>query len=160
MKKTSTVFLQIVIVLLAIGSAALLLWEPWIEGVNANATSFTQIYFDDPFLVYAYIASIPLFLAFYGAFRVLGYVGQNKIFTSAAVKSVQHIKYSAMAIIAFVVGGELIILLSHGDDDAAGGIAIGLFIIFASVVIATGAAMFERILQNGVDIKSENDLTV
>ncbi len=30
----------------------------------------------------------------------------------------------------------------------------------ASIVIATAAAMFERILQNAVDIKSENDLTV
>ena len=33
-------------------------------------------------------------------------------------------------------------------------------ITFASIVVATAAAMFERILQNAVDIKSENDLTV
>ena len=29
-----------------------------------------------------------------------------------------------------------------------------------SIVVATVAAMFERILQNAVDLKSENDLTV
>ena len=37
---------------------------------------------------------------------------------------------------------------------------MGILITFASIVVATAAAMFERILQNAVDIKSENDLTV
>ena len=35
-----------------------------------------------------------------------------------------------------------------------------VLIAFPSIVIATAAAMFERILQNAVDLKSENDLTV
>lgn len=144
---------------LGIGALALLLWEPQIEGRNAHATFF-QIYFNDPFLAYAYIASIPLFLALYGTFKVLGYVGQNKIFSQAAVKTVRTIKYCAVAIICFVIGGEIFIMLNHGDDDPAGGIAVGIFIIFSSIVIATAAAMFERILQNAVDIKAENDLTV
>ena len=65
MKKGSTIFLQFVIVLFGIGTLALLLWEPWIEGVNANATSFVQVYFDDPFLALAYAGSIPFFLALY-----------------------------------------------------------------------------------------------
>jgi DUF2975 family protein len=37
---------------------------------------------------------------------------------------------------------------------------VGVLITLGSIVIATAAAMFERILQNAVDIKSENDLTV
>ena len=37
---------------------------------------------------------------------------------------------------------------------------MGVLITFGSIVIATAAAMFERILQDAVDIKSENDLTV
>ena len=41
-----------------------------------------------------------------------------------------------------------------------GAVMMGVFIIFGSSVIATAAAVFERILQNAVDIKSENDLTV
>jgi hypothetical protein len=35
-----------------------------------------------------------------------------------------------------------------------------MVIIFASIVIATAAAIFQRLLQNAVDMKSENDLTV
>ncbi len=37
---------------------------------------------------------------------------------------------------------------------------MGVLISCGSVVVVTAAAVFERILQNAVDIKSENDLTV
>src|SRR3954469_16588696 len=102
MRNGSTIFLQMVIVLIGIGSVALLLWEPHLEGRNAHATLF-QIYFNDPFLAYAYVASISFFVALYQAFKVLGYVGQNKVFSQAAVKALRTIKYCALAIIGFVV---------------------------------------------------------
>ena len=86
MKRSSTIFLQVVIVLIGIGALALMLWEPHIEGRNAHATLF-EIYFKDPFLAYAYIASIPFFVALYQAFKVLGYAGQNKIFSQAVRES-------------------------------------------------------------------------
>ncbi len=35
-----------------------------------------------------------------------------------------------------------------------------LSVTFPSIIVATTAAITERILQNAVDIKSENDLTV
>src|SRR5215813_5491420 len=96
MKKLSlvvpTIFLQAVVVLIAIGALALLLWEPHVEGRNAHATPF-EVYFNDPFLAYAYIASIPFFVALYQAFKVLGYAGQNRIFSPAAVKALRTIKY-------------------------------------------------------------------
>ena len=159
MKRSSTIFLQIVIVLIGIGALALMLWEPQIEGVNAHATNF-EIYFKDPFLALVYIGSIPFFVALYQAFKVLGYAGQNKIFSQAAVKALRTIKYCALATVGFVVVEEIFIMLNHGSDDAAGGVFMGVLITFGSIVIATAAAMFERILQNAVDIKSENDLTV
>ena len=159
MKRSSTLFLQIVIVFIGIGALALLLWEPRIEGRNVNATNF-EIYFKDPFLLLVYVGSIPFFAGLYQAFKMLGYVGQNKVFSPEAVKTLQTIKYCALTIIGFVLVEEMIIMLTHGSDDATGGIFMGVLITFGSVVIATAAAMFERILQNAVDIKSENDLTV
>ena len=48
----------------------------------------------------------------------------------------------------------------RGKDDIAGGVAMGLLVIFISVVVAAAAAVFERLLQSAVDMKSENDLTV
>lgn len=159
MKKSSTIFLQAVIVLISISALALLLWEPRIEGRNVHATIF-EIYFKDPFLALVYLGSIPFFIALYQAFKVLGYVGQNNIFSQAAVKALRTIKYCALTIIGFVVVEEIFIILNHGNDDPAGGFFMGILITFGSIVIATAAAMFERILQNAVNIKSENDLTV
>jgi hypothetical protein len=158
MKRSSTIFLQVVIVLIGIGALALLLWEPHIEGVNAHA-AFFEVYLD-PFIALVYIGSIPFFMALYQAFKVLTFVSQDKTFSQAAVNALRAIKYCAIAIIGFIAVEELFILLNHGSDDPAGGIFMGVFITFGSIVIATAAAMFERILQNAVDIKSENDLTV
>jgi len=158
MKRSSTIFLQAVIVLIGIGTLALMLWEPHIEGRNAHATLF-EIYFKDPFLAYAYVASIPFFVALYQAFKVLGYAGQNKVFSQAAVNALRTIKYCAIAIIGFVAGAEIFIMLGD-SDDRAGGVFMGILFTFGSIVIATAAAMFQRVLQNAVDIKSENDLTV
>src|SRR6478672_11568843 len=159
MNRSSTIFLQIVIVLIGIGALALMLWEPQIEGVNAHATNF-EIYFKDPFLALVYAGSIPFFIALYQAFKVLGYVRQNKVFSPEAVKALRTIKYCAIAIIGFVAGAEIFIMLHHGDDDPAGGVFMGILITFGSIVVAAAATMFERILQNAVEIKSENDLTV
>lgn len=160
MKKSSTIFLQVVIVLIGIGALALILWEPHIEGRNANATLF-EIYFKDPFLAYAYTASIAFFVALYQAFRLLGYIGRNDLFSQRSVKALRTIKYCAMTLIAFIVGAEVYFFIAvRGNDDIAGGVMMGLLMIFVSVVIATAAAVFERTLQNAVDIKTENDLTV
>ncbi len=101
-----TIFLQAVIVLIGIGALALMLWEPHIEGRNAHATLF-EIYFNDPFLAYAYLASIPFFAALYQAFKVLGYIRQNKAFSQATVKALRTIKFCALAIVGFVAVGEL-----------------------------------------------------
>ncbi len=158
MKRLPTLFLQIVVLLIGIGTAALLLWEPQVEGVNAHATNF-EIY-TDPFILLVYIGSIPFFVALFQAFKLLGYAGQNKILSRESIKALQTIKYCALAIIGFVVIEELFVMLNHGDDDAAGAVFIGILITFGSVIVATAAAIFERVLQNVVDIKSENDLTV
>jgi hypothetical protein len=158
MKRSSTAFLQIVIVLIGIGALALLLWEPHIEGRNAHATVF-EIYFKDPFLAYAYIGSIPFFVALYQGFKVLGYAGQDKVFSQAAVKALRTIKFCAIAIVGFVAVGEIFIMMGD-SDDRAGGVFMGVLITFGSIVMATAAATFEWILQNAVDLKSENDLTV
>jgi hypothetical protein len=158
MKRNSTLFLQAVIVLIGIGALALMLWEPHIEGRNKHATPF-EVYFKDPFLAYAYIASISFFVALYQAFKVLGYVGQNKVFSPEAVRALRIIKYCAIALIGFVAGGMFFILLSD-EDNKPGGYFMGILIAFPSIIVATTAAMFERIFQNAVEMKSENDLTV
>src|SRR5881396_4382145 len=96
MKRGSILFLKAVLVLIGIGALALMLWEPHLEGRNAHATLF-QIYFNDLFLAYAYIASIAFFVALYQAFKLLGYVGRSDVFSQRSVKALRTIKYCAMS---------------------------------------------------------------
>lgn len=149
MKRITTIILQTVIVLIGIGALVFLLGEPHVEGRNVGATLF-DIYFKDPFLAYAYVASIPFFAALYQAFKVLGYAGEGRVFSQATVKALRIIKYCAMAIIGFVVIGEIFILMGESDDRPPA-LFIGFIIVFGSVVIASVARRFERILRDVVD---------
>lgn len=160
MKRSSTIFLQIVIVLIGVGALALMLWEPHVEGRNAHATPF-EIYFKDPFLAYAYMASIAFYIALFQAFRLLGYIRVNAVFSPGAVQALRTIRYCALALVALIAGAEAyIFIFQRGKEDIAGGVVIGLFMMFISIVAATAAAVFEKLLQSAVEIKSENDLTV
>lgn len=159
-KRSSTIFLQVVIVLIGIGALALMLWEPHLEGRNAHATTF-EIYFKDPFLAYAYLSSIAFFTALVQAFTLLRYIRQDKVFSPDSVRALRIIKYCAISLVATVGAAVAYLFIAmRGKDDIAGGVAMGLVMIFVSAVIGTAAAVFERLLQNAVDLKSENDLTV
>lgn len=148
MKRGSTIFLQVVIVLIGIGVLALLLWEPQVEGRNVNATQF-EIYFKDPFLAYIYLAFVPFFVGLTRAFKILGYARRNEIFSQQSVRALRIIKYCALTTAIFIVGAEAyIFIFVRGTDDVAGGVMMGAFIILVSAIIATAAAVFERRFQN------------
>jgi membrane protein insertase Oxa1/YidC/SpoIIIJ len=154
MKKNLTLSLQGVIVAIGVCVFALLLWEPHLEGVNAHATLF-EMYFQDPFLACMYVGSIPFFVALYQAFKVLGYVRQNKLFSHSTVKSLRTIKYCAFitaGAIAAVDAYLLIAARSH-NDDPTGAVMLGMVAIVICIVISIGvgtaAARFGRGVQNG-----------
>jgi hypothetical protein len=159
MKKSSTVFLQGVVVLIGIVALGILIHFPLTEGRAANLDLFSV--YADPFLIYGYAASVAFFIALYQAFKLLGYIGQNKVFSLDSVMALRTIKYSAIALGAFIVAAGVYIRVFHArEDDPAGFLALCIMTTFASIVIATAAAVFERTLQSAVDMKSENDLTV
>ena len=159
MKRSSTIFLQVVIVLIGIVALAIMIRFPLTEGRAANLDLFSI--YADPFLVYGYLASIAFFVALYQAFKLLGYIGQNKVFSLNSVRALRTIKYCAIVLSILIVMAGLYIRIFHAEgDDPAGFLAMCIVTTFVSVVIATAAALFERTLQSAVDIKSENDLTV
>ena len=159
MKKSSTIFLQVVIVLIGIVALGIMIRFPLTEGRATNLDLFSI--YADPFIIYGYAVSIAFFVALYKAFKLLGYIGQNKVFSLGSVKALRTIKYCAIVLSISIVMAVLFIMTSHNKDDApAGFIAMGILTTFISIVIATAAAVFEKTLQSAVDIKSENDLTV
>lgn len=164
MKRSSTIFLQIVLVLLGLGVLTFLIWEPLLEGRNVNSTLF-QVYFQDPFLAYIYLGAIPFFVGLTQAFRLLGYIGKNKVFTSQSVRALRMIKYCALTTAAAIIGADAFLVIHarlqpSTADDAAGAVMLGIIATLASIIVATAAGVFERMLQKAVEMKSENDLTV
>jgi hypothetical protein len=159
MKRISTLFLQAVIVLIGLIVLTLLIRLPLTEGRAANL-DLLSIY-ADPFILYGYAASIAFFIALYKAFKLLGYIGQNKVFSTDSVEALKSIKYCALVFSALIVLAGVYIRIFHDmEDDPAGFLALCMVTTFASIVIATAAAIFQKILQNAIDMKSENDLTI
>lgn len=142
MNKSSAMILRILTALVGAAALGFLLCEPQLEGRNAHATLF-EIYFRDPFLAYAYIGSVPFFVALYNAFRALGRAGDSEAFPREAAKALRVIKYCSMIVIGFVVVGEVILLLGP-SDDRAGGVFMGLLISSGAAVVAVAAALAER----------------
>src|SRR5688572_5622701 len=151
MKRALAMILQVMIVILGIAVLVLLLWEPQLEGRNANATQF-EIYFKDPFLAYIYLAFVPFFVALYQLFKIVGFAGRGEYFSKHSLLALRIIKYCAMTTgILFIGAVAYLFIFISGKDDIAGGVAIGVFVILACAVIATAAAVLERKLQNAVE---------
>ena len=159
--RSSILFLQVIIVCIGIVTLALMLIEPHFEGRNAHASLF-QIYFNDPFLAYAYIGSTPFFVALFQAFKLLDFIGQHKVFSQAAVRTLKTIKYCAFITAGAIVAAAVYLRAAAlgSNDDPAGAIMLGIIATFVSIIIGAAAAVFEQTLQDAVDIKSENDVTV
>ena len=158
MKKGSTLFLKVVICLIAIGALAGMIWFPQTEGRAANL-DLISIY-TDPFIIYGYITSIPFFVGLYQAFKLLNFIDANKAYSQGTVNTLKNMKFASLSLIGFIALAVFYIRFAANGDDPAGPTALGIIVSFAVAVIATASAVFQKLLQNAVDLKSENDLTV
>jgi hypothetical protein len=154
MKIGSTFFLRGVILLLGIAVLALCIF------ILPLAIGSEKAGYYRPLLLGMYIAAIPFFIALYQALMLLKYIDKNKAFSILSIRALANIKYCAIVISALYGAGMPYIFYVADKDDAPGAIALGFVIIFASVVIAVFAAVLQKLVQNAIDIKSENDLTV
>jgi len=155
-KKSSIIFLKAVIMLIGIVALAWLIRFPQTEGRAANLDLFS-IYWD-PIIIYMYVASIAFFVALFQAFKLFGYIGENKLFSLNSVRALRIIKYCALAGVGFIVVGEVWIIIANMaqevKDDAAGAIAMGIFTAFVSIVIAVATSVFEKSIRNILDEKN------
>ncbi len=150
MKRSATIVLQIVVVALGVGVLVFLLVEPHLEGRNLHATLF-QVYFNDPFLAYAYLASIAFFAALWNAHKLLGYIGRDEVFSERSVRAVRTIQYCATTLVGFIVAAEAYLFIVRPEDDIAGGVFMGLLAIFASGVVAIAAGVLEKIFHSALE---------
>ena len=158
MKHGSTLFLKIAVFFIGTPVLALCIFGlPWLANNPANPDYAYILY---PILIGMYVSAIPFYIALYQAFKLLGYIDKNQAFSELSVKALKKIKFCAMTISGLYVVIIPFVYLVAELDDAPGLIIIGMVPIFASMVIAVFAAVLQRLLQEAIDIKSENDLIV
>jgi hypothetical protein len=152
-KKSSTVFLKAVLILLGLGVLALCVGAVWL-GFDDKTGLYSRVMFCLP------VTSIPFFIALYQAWKLLSYIDRNEAFSPLSIKALRNIKFSAITISILYAALMPFIFIAAEIDDAPGVVLIGLVLMCAPIVVAVFAAVLQKLLQNGVDIKSENELTV
>lgn len=160
MKQGTTLFLKVAVILISIPVLALCFigFPLMLKDAAENNNEFVNYVYSIVALIY--VTMIPFFIALYQAFKLLIYIDRNQAFSDLSVVALKNIKNCAVVIsICYVLGLPLFFLF--GDkDDAPGVVVIGLVFIFAPAVIATFAAVLQRLLKEAIAIKSENDLTI
>ena len=160
MKRGSTIFLRTTVVIMAL--IALTLCILLLPAISAEwGQEYPEaVYMKYPALFGLGGAAIAFFFALYQAWKLLNYIDRNTAFSGLSITALRYIKYCALLISGlFTLGLPIVYYVAH-IEDAPGLMVIGLFFVFASVVVAGFAAVLQMLLQNAIDIKSENDLTV
>lgn len=154
MKFGSTMFLRIaigILALLVLAFCALVL--PY--GIISDKTG-----------LYAYIAwgmyatVIPFYIALYQILKLLGNVDKGIAFSASSVRALYAIKVCGLVIGGMFTAGLPYIYYTVQVDDSPGFLAFCLLITGGAFFVAAAAALFQKLIQHAVDIKSENDLTV
>jgi len=149
MNRSSALILQVAVVLMGLGTLGLMLWEPHLEGRNAHATTF-EIYFNDPFLAYVYVGSIPFFVALVRAFALFGHVRREGTFSPLTVDALRTIKRCAMVLLGFVAGAAIVIVMFGDGEDRPPGIFMCVLAALGASAIAAVASICAGYVQRGL----------
>ncbi|PIC58484.1 hypothetical protein CSV80_02865 [Sporosarcina sp. P12(2017)] len=163
MKRGTTLFLKIAVVLIGIPVLALCLFLlPQIasEASEAAGRGWDFAYVVNSILLIMYISVIPFYFALYQTFNLLSFIDKNQAFSELSVRALKKIKYCAITISGLYVVALPFVFIMAEIDDAPGVVIIGMIPIFASMVIAVFAAVLQRLLKEAIDLKEENDLIV
>lgn len=149
MMRGATVFLRLVIVLIAIATLAVCafpLRRMLVQEAAKTPDTAWQIYV---FLFGAYLQATVFLFALYQGFKLLGFFGGNAPFSELSVSALRNIKWSAVTI-GLLMGaglGWLMYLSAGTGEDSAGPAMLGFIGAFASGVVAAAAMVLQTLVQ-------------
>ncbi|TCN20456.1 DUF2975 domain-containing protein [Mesobacillus foraminis] len=163
MKRSSTLFLRVAVIFIGIPVLALCLFL--LPQIANEANEAAQRGSDVAYVVYGilmvmYVSAVPFYFALYQSFNLLSYIDKNLAFSVLSVRALKKIKNCALIISGLYLAALPMVFVLAQVDDAPGLALIGMVMIFAPLVIAVFAAVLQRLLQEAIEIKSENDLIV
>lgn len=158
--KRETIFLKIVIVLMALPVLAICIFVVPPLSAFAGELLPQWAFLRWIFMIALYGTAIAYFIALYQSLKLLSYIDRNIAFSELSVKALKNIKYCALTITGLYILCLPLIMYMAEVDDAPGLGGLGMVITFGAIVIAVFAAVLQKLLENAIEIKSENDLTV
>jgi len=157
-KRSSTTFLKMALFIMGAPILALAVYGIfYLVGNPANSEYASILY---PPVVIMYLSVIPYCITLYQAFRILVLIDNNEGFSTISVEALNKIKYCALTISGLYAVILPFVFLVAQKDDAPGLVIIGMIPVFAPLVISVFAAVLKRLLEEALDIKSENEYTV
>jgi hypothetical protein len=159
-KRASTLFLKGAILLIGALVLAFCVFafpQLWIEG-TAELSDHAHVLY--PGLIGFYLTAVPFFFALYQAFKLLQYIDANNAFSSSSISALRNIKFCAIAMSVLYWTGMPLVFVFADLDDAPGAVIIGAALACSPLIVATFAAVLQKLVQNAIDIKAENDLTI
>jgi len=108
-----------------------------------------------------YFALMPFCTAIFQVLRLLNYIDQKETFSEKTVRALKIIKNCAIAILIIYVVGVMpaVCYFSIGAKITRATIMWGALALIP-MAIAVFASMLMNLIQEAIDIKSENDLTI
>jgi len=160
MRRGSTWFLRGVILFMAVVALVVCIFAlPAIfNGAEVEFPRSNQLLYI--FIVGLYVSVIPFFVALHQSLLLLNFIDKNTAFSQASVNALRVIKYCGVVVSVCYATGIPFLFYVAELDDAPGLGAIALAFTCIPLAVSVFAAVLEMLLQNAIDIKAENDLTV
>lgn len=116
------------------------------------------------FLLGAYLLAVPFFAALGYTHRLFSYISGDDAFSHQSVKALRNIKLCTCAFGAMVTIGSVLAIFAarsiNPNEDVTHIIILGLIFIFIASVIGVFVAVLQKLLQQAITIKHDNELIV
>lgn len=114
-----------------------------------------------PVIIVIVASVITFFVALIQIWKLLGLIDRNKAFSQASVHAMRNVKYCGFIISGlFAIWLPLVFYFANEDDAPGVLLLFGTIFVGVPFVVAVLAGVAQKLFQNAIDIKKENDLTV
>jgi len=148
------------LVLLIAALACIVLFFVIVPRVAFDLTKYNDVYdiIYIPALVFIWLTSIPVFIAFYKFWSIFSEIGKDNSFCDKNAKSLRDVSVLAVldGILYFIA---LIVLLVLGVYST-GILILLMFIVFTAMIFAVLCAALSHLVEKAAALKTENDLTI
>lgn len=157
----TTLFLRIATLCVAIAMSLLSLWIISNVYMHSQDDSPELTLWMYPVILVIAASATTFCVAVFQIWKLLNLIDRNQAFTNASVNTMKKVKYCGLVMSALFITLMPLVFRVADNEDAPGMILMfGAIFVGVPFVIGVFAGVAQRLFQNAIDIKKENDLTV